>query len=183
MAVTTPTMASSISPIIGWILAIAQYYFAAATLSFIVLTFVKAMHNFSDQFVPTTNAKRKRENESLNLSCTSIKKTRNAQAISHGAKASLSKQNTKCTPPPVNRGNESNIEDMGASGYSLAPSSPQNKNSVHPHPPDLIDEEEPKEIRHSVDEELKSSTALPSRLPRCTISPQLVAAVAVLEAP
>ena len=153
-------MASIISPIIGWILAIAQYYFAAATLSFIVLTFVKAMRNFSDQFVPTTNTKRKRENESLNLSCTSIKKTRNAQAISHGAEVSLSKQNTKCTPPPVNRGNESNTEDMGASGYFLAPPSPQNKNSVYPHPPDLIDEEKPKEIRHSVDEKLKSSTAL-----------------------
>ena len=48
-------MASIISPIIGWILTISQYYFALCTLSFVVLTFSKTLRNFSDQFLPTIN--------------------------------------------------------------------------------------------------------------------------------
>ena len=48
-------MASIISPIIGWILTISQYYFALCTLSFVVLTFSKTLRNFNDQFLLTTN--------------------------------------------------------------------------------------------------------------------------------
>jgi len=48
-------MASIISPIIGWILTISQYYFALCTLSFVALTFSKTLRNFSDQFLPTIN--------------------------------------------------------------------------------------------------------------------------------
>ena len=131
----SPTMASIISPIIGWILTLAGYYFAAATLSFIVLTFAKAMRNLNDAICPTTKKKRRKcENPSL----ISTKPTRNARAVVHCANASLSRTNANCTPPSIYSGDESNTEIKGASGHLSAPSSPPNKNSVHPHPPDLI---------------------------------------------
>ena len=174
----SPTMASIISPIIGWILTLAGYYFAAATLSCIVLTFAKAMRNLNDAICPTTKKKRRKcDNPSL----TSTKPTRNARAVSHCAEASSTQKNAKCTPPSFYSGGESNTAIKGASGHPLAPSSPPNKNSVHPHPPDLIEEEEPKQIRHLVDAE--SSTEPPTLPPRCPFSPQIAAAGAALEPP
>ena len=153
-----------------------------------MLPFGKTLDNICDQFGPHHQdmgsiASKKKKRRCDNSSHASTKTTRNARAVSHYAETSPSQQSTKCTPLPVNSVDESNTENAGASSHSLVPSSPPNKNSVHPHPPDLIDEEEPKEIRHLVVEKPKSSTAPPSLPPRCTISSQLVAAVAVLEAP
>ena len=94
-------MVSIISPVIGWILTIAGYYSAAITLSFIMFTFEKAMHTFSNQFAsPTTKKKRNCDN-----------------------------------------------------GQSLAPSPSQNNNNARPYPPNLSDEDGPKEDVNSVDKD------------------------------
>ena len=171
-------MASIISPFIRWILTLAGYYFAAATLHLVVLTTMKTQRNLIKRIWPTTMTK-KRKCE--NLSLTSTKTTRNARAVLHCAEASSSRKNTKCTPPSFYSGDESNTEIKEVSGHPSAPSSPPEKNSVQPHPPYLIGEEEPKQIRHLVDR--KSSTELSPLPPRRTISPQLAVAVTVLKAP
>ena len=137
-------MASIISPFIGWILTLAGYYFVAATLHLVVLTTMKAQQNLNERIWPTT---KKKERECDNSSLISTKPTRNARAVVHCAKASLSRTNAKCTPPLIYIGDGSNTEIKGASGHSSAPSAPPDKNRVHPHPPDLIGEEEPKQIR------------------------------------
>ena len=71
-------MASIISPIIGWILTISQYYFALCTLSFVVLTFSKTLRNFSDQFLPTINE----TGDQNQVIIGPITKKKNAQAAS-----------------------------------------------------------------------------------------------------
>ena len=158
-------MASIISLTIAWILAIAQYYFAAATLSFIVLTFAKAMRNFNDQFLgeetqPTTKKKRECDNKSL----APIKMNRTARAISNSAEAIQSAQNdtraeselSSChriankSIPLTNERMKTMIGTTPAadgkkspkvSGHSLASSQPKNENNGCPYPPDLVDED------------------------------------------
>ena len=149
-------MASIISLTIAWILAIAQYYFAAATLSFIVLTFAKAMRNFNDQFLgeetqPTTKKKRECDNKSL----APIKMNRTARAISNSAEAIQSAQNdtraeselSSChriankSIPLTNERRKTMIGTPKVSGHSLASSQPKSENNGCPYPPDLVDED------------------------------------------
>ena len=133
-------MASIISPIIGWILTSAQYYFVAATISFIVLTFAKAMRNFSDQFLPITNEKRDCDDISIAAPSTQTMQIARAESMAsakdghwHASRAADSCDATS----PCNKAILDRVR-----GHSLAPSSPQNKNNVYPHPPDLFNEDD-----------------------------------------
>ena len=73
-------MATIISPIIGWILIIPQYYFALFIFSLIALTFAKTLRNLSEQNHPTTKE---------DMLLVPIKTTKIAQALSNGVKEQL----------------------------------------------------------------------------------------------
>ena len=114
--------------------------FRAATLSFIVLTFAKAMRNFCDQFPPMANEKR--DCDDILIAAPPTKTTTISRAVSmasakddhsHASQAADSCDDTS----PCNKAILDRVR-----GHSLAPSSPQNKNNVYPHPPDLFNEDD-----------------------------------------
>ena len=111
-----------------------------ATLSFIVLTFAKAMRNFCDQFPPITNEKR--DGDDILIAAPPTKTMKIARAASMASAKDdhchTSQETSGCdATSPCNKAFLNCV-----SGHSLTPSPSQKENNACHHPPDLFDEDD-----------------------------------------